>query len=223
MKNLFILVVIVFNSLSVYCSDIYSIDSTHRSISVLQADSMIQANTGNPDFVILDVRTPGEVANGYIANSININYYDSNFAAQLDALDHNKVYLIHCQSGGRSAQVYNMMISKHFVEFYNMLGGMNAWIAAGLPVVTVTDIAFTELPKNLFSVYPNPMTDFSSINCSEQGLLEIYNSEGRKICAYQFDEPIQIRFDKGNLKPGIYFANFRNSTNESSYIKIIVQ
>ena len=35
-------------------------NSVFQHLSVTQCDSLIQANVNNPDFVLLDVRTPGE-------------------------------------------------------------------------------------------------------------------------------------------------------------------
>lgn len=209
-------------SYSVFSTNVLQTDTTHRNISVAQADSLIQANTGNPDFVILDVRTPSEVANGIIANSININFYDPNFSSLLDALDHNKLYLVHCQSGGRSAQAYNMMITKHFVEFYNMLGGMNAWVAAGYPVVTVTDLAEQENKNSVFSIFPNPLTNAGNIISSNNGTIEIYNSVGSKIESFPIESDSPIPLNANNLSAGIYIATFRNSSNEATFVRFLV-
>lgn len=105
--------------------------------SVYQSDSLIQANTANPDFVIMDVRTSGPYYAAHLLGAINRNYYASNFDDLIDALPRHKLYLVHCQSGGRSFNTYNLMVGMNFTKVVNMLGGMNAWNAASLPTTTV--------------------------------------------------------------------------------------
>ncbi len=83
-----------------------------------------------PDVVILDVRTPQEVAQGAIEGAININLYDQDFDQKIEQLDKNKTYLVYCRSGRRSVTASNKMIAKGFTKVYNLLGGYNAWSAA---------------------------------------------------------------------------------------------
>ena len=65
-------------------------------LTVTESNAMIQANIGNPDFVLLDIRTPEERAISYIGeDSILINFYDEDFAAQLQSLDRCKTYLLY--------------------------------------------------------------------------------------------------------------------------------
>ena len=91
---------------------------------------------GDPDFVILDVRTSGEYAGGHIDGAVNIDYYDPGFESLIDALDRTKTYLVHCQSGNRSASGAAVMAGLGFAEVYEIDGGITAWIDAGQPVVT---------------------------------------------------------------------------------------
>ena len=65
-------------------------------LTVTESNAMIQANIGNPDFVLLDIRTPEERAISYIGeDSILINFYDEDFAAQVEQLDRCKAYLLY--------------------------------------------------------------------------------------------------------------------------------
>ena len=65
-------------------------------LTVNQCNDMIQANIDNPDFVLLDIRTPEERAISYIGeDSILINFYDEDFAAQVEQLDRCKTYLLY--------------------------------------------------------------------------------------------------------------------------------
>jgi rhodanese-related sulfurtransferase len=89
---------------------------------------------GNPDFIILDVRTPEEFATGHIAGAVNLDYHSENFNEAVNLLNKNKSYLVYCQKGTRSGYTIDMMAVLHFGEVFNMLGGIEAWQAAGLPV-----------------------------------------------------------------------------------------
>ena len=104
-----------------------------ENITPQEAFTLIQDNQDNPDFVILDVRTPEEFADGHIENAINLDYYSETFRDELNKLDKNKKYLIYCRSGNRSGKTLNIMERLNFREVYNMLGGIIQWEAEGLP------------------------------------------------------------------------------------------
>jgi rhodanese-related sulfurtransferase len=106
------------------------------SLAPAEAYKLIQANTGNPSFVILDLRTPAEVAAaGKIANSILLDYNAGVFDSQVGHLNLSLRYVIYCKSGIRSGKALITMKDLNFKEVYEIAGGTNAWIAAGLPVV----------------------------------------------------------------------------------------
>ena len=49
--------------------------ATILDVSPAEAYDMVQTQAGNPDFVILDVRTPSEYSAERIENAINIDFY----------------------------------------------------------------------------------------------------------------------------------------------------
>ena len=80
------------------------------------------------DAVILDVRTPEEVEEGYIASSKHIDIYKGQgFVEELEKLDKNKNYYIYCRSGNRIAQACQIMDKMGFQNTYNLVGGMMEW------------------------------------------------------------------------------------------------
>jgi rhodanese-related sulfurtransferase len=109
--------------------------SVSENITPRAAFDLIQANIDNPDFVILDVRTPGEFSAERLENAINLNYDSDTFRNDLGNLDKNKVYLIYCQTGRRSGSALNIMQGLNFIEVYNMSGGIVRWKAGGLPTI----------------------------------------------------------------------------------------
>lgn len=102
-------------------------------LTVQEADTMIAAHQGDPDFVVFDVRTPGEFAAGHLEDAVNLDYNSGTFAADVGALDKSKTYLVHCQAGSRSAMATDDMVGMGFVEVYDMVDGFAGWVAAGLP------------------------------------------------------------------------------------------
>jgi rhodanese-related sulfurtransferase len=108
---------------------------TIKDITAQEAFDLIQDNRNDPDFVILDVRTAAEFAEGHIENAENIDFYAATFRDELDNLDKSQTYLIYCQSGNRSGQARDIMAELDFEEVYNVLGGILDWQAEGLPTV----------------------------------------------------------------------------------------
>jgi rhodanese-related sulfurtransferase len=128
-------------------------ENTYKRFTALQCDSIIKANETNPNFVILDVRTPGEWNAGHINGSINRSTGLIDFTAQLDALPKQKIFLMHCQSGNRSAGAFAKMKELEFAEVYEMIGGLNSWRNNGLPTTTLVEpklmlVSYDELSGN---------------------------------------------------------------------------
>ncbi|MFC1938238.1 rhodanese-like domain-containing protein [Chloroflexota bacterium] len=95
-----------------------------ENITPREAFTLIQDNEDNPDFAIIDVRTPEEFAEGHVEDAIIIDFYSESFRRELDTLDKNKTYLIYCQSGNRSGKALKIMVELGFKEVYNMSGGI---------------------------------------------------------------------------------------------------
>jgi len=84
--------------------------------------------------VVLDIRTPEEFNEVRLAGAVNVDYYDADFADQLDALDKNDPYVMYCRSGNRSSDAVKAMKELGFVEVYEIDGGIVNWYDSGFPV-----------------------------------------------------------------------------------------
>jgi len=102
-----------------------------EAITTPEALALIENNRNNREFVIIDVRTPEEFAEGFIENAVNIDFYSATFRDDLDKLDKDKTYLIYCRTGRRSGLAIPMMQELNFMEVYDMLGGITRWTAEG--------------------------------------------------------------------------------------------
>ena len=159
-------------------------NNIYSTITALQADSLIKANSSNPDFIIIDVRTSSEFNNGRISNNaINIDYNGADFNNQISALDKTKLYLIYCGSGTRSGGALIKMEALQFQTVYNLQYGVSGWKTAGLPLVTgATGIEHFSDKNRFFNIYPNPATNYIYIEqinpSSELTELIIYTIKG---------------------------------------------
>jgi rhodanese-related sulfurtransferase len=103
--------------------------------TVKPADLNAELGTETKPF-ILDVRTADEVAaDGYIEGSVNIPITE--LSARIAELPADKAAPIValCKSGHRGAMAMAYLQSLGYTNVRNLGGGMNAWIAADLPVV----------------------------------------------------------------------------------------
>ena len=106
-----------------------------EDISARTAGALIQENRSNPDFVILDIRTPGEFDAGHIAGSRNIDFYAQSFASEFRGLDPEKTYLIYCRSGNRSRQLMGAVEKMPFKKVFHMRNGIVDWVGQGFKLV----------------------------------------------------------------------------------------
>jgi rhodanese-related sulfurtransferase len=119
---------------TVYAAESRSETQLIKDVTPQEAYSLIQQNKANPNFVILDVRTPREFAGGHIEGAINLDYNAPTFKDDLNGLDKTKMYLVYCRTSRRSRGAFDMMKALEFQEVYHMLGGIVHWTSEGLPM-----------------------------------------------------------------------------------------
>ena len=102
--------------------------------SVQDAYDFLKTNKDNGQVIALDIRTPGEYAEGHIAGSVHISYLADDFKKRLSSLDKSKTYLLFCKSGRVAPKVIKKMKKLGFKEAHRITGGMKEWKARNLPV-----------------------------------------------------------------------------------------
>ena len=102
-----------------------------ETVEPTAAAEIIETDQGE---VVLDIRTPEEYDQGIIEGAINIDFYDDDFAVQLDALDKDAHYVVYCNSGNRSGQANSIFEDLGFTDVTEIAGGITAWYSEGLPV-----------------------------------------------------------------------------------------
>ena len=106
--------------------------STGKAVSPKVFSEQIKA-TKYP--VVLDVRTPDEFAEGYIANAVNLDFYKPDFQSQVARLNKEQTYFVYCKAGGRSASAADIMRKEGFKNVVDLDGGITAWEKEKLPIV----------------------------------------------------------------------------------------
>ncbi|HLU84181.1 MAG TPA: thioredoxin domain-containing protein [Vicingaceae bacterium] len=139
--------------------------TTQEEVFIKNVDAATFKNlteTGNG--IILDVRTPEEIASGHIPNASIINIYDKDFEAKINLMQKDKEIYVYCKSGGRSGQAAELLQKNGFNKVYNLDGGIMAWEKNNFPLTEPSD---TE-DHNIKTV---SLADFKTMITTDQPVL----------------------------------------------------
>ena len=102
-----------------------------QRVSVLIAAEDLTANELS---LVLDVRTPREWADKHIENSLNIPL--NHLQDRIDEIPRDRRIAVHCAGGYRSSIAASILQQYGMTNQIELAGGLAAWEAAGLPVVS---------------------------------------------------------------------------------------
>ena len=111
-------------------------DSEPHRLSNAEAWELIRDHCGEEEFCLMDIRTPDEIAGGYIECSKFIDWLGGEFEALVDPLPRDHSYLIYCRRGNRTQEARDKMIEMGFQHVFDLRDGWNAWVADGYPWTT---------------------------------------------------------------------------------------
>lgn len=139
----------------------------------LSADAFEEKLSKSISAQLIDVRTPGEYAEGHLKGALNYDINSGNFEDRITKLDKTKPVFVYCLSGGRSAQAADLLAETGFPEVYNMEGGIMKWYAGNKPIedgeVSQDESGMTK-------------SDFNAIINSQELVLVDYNAKWCKPC-----------------------------------------
>ncbi|MCU1261079.1 MAG: fold metallo-hydrolase, partial [Bryobacterales bacterium] len=102
------------------------------SIPQITVQDFVELWRHEPDRIaVLDVRELGELTSGAIAKSLCIPL--GKLKSRTAELDRGKLLVVHCKGGYRSSIAASMLRRAGFRDIANLIGGFDAWKAAGLP------------------------------------------------------------------------------------------
>ena len=89
----------------------------------LGVDEFLHELHNSKNAILVDVRTRKELAEGQMNGAIHLDFFDSNFQAQINRLDKDKHYFVYCRSGRRSLHACRAMQNIGIENTMNLKGG----------------------------------------------------------------------------------------------------
>lgn len=123
MKNILLNILAFVTALSFIGCAADTKTTTYISISASEAKALMDSET---DYVILDVRTEKEFADGHIPNAILIPDYEIEERAENELTDKKQLILVYCRSGRRSKTAAEKLASLGYSNVKEF-GGMIDW------------------------------------------------------------------------------------------------
>jgi len=206
MRLFFITILSLFLGLNTFAQS-----SLYKTITSLQADTLIRNHLHTNDFAIIDLRTSGEFQGEKIDKSRNIDVLTTGFNDSIDKLDRNKVYLVYCATGSRIPSAVSKFQSKNFKTVYSLAGGITSWKREGFSTVKGGASGMDpNLINNLnVKIYPNPVVDLSTLEISGfvegEIKIEILNALGSLVLSQKMVPGRAITLNGRDLSPGLYF------------------
>ncbi len=132
------LLLVVLLSVLVACAKLTSVpvgDIPVETEAALEADlspETVESLWRDSAITIIDVREDSEFKAGHIPGALWIPLGE--LPQRLDEIPTDGPVVTVCRSGNRSAQALRLLQNQGFENAHNMLGGMNAWSAAGYEI-----------------------------------------------------------------------------------------
>jgi len=100
----------------------------------IQSSPYLIERVKNNDWMLIDVRSPEEFAEGHIPGAVNMPYDAiDDFINELEG-NKDKPIIVYCRSGRRAKLAMKVLEALEFSEVMHLEGDMLGWSAAGLPV-----------------------------------------------------------------------------------------
>lgn len=107
----------------------------YPNLSPAETRDLLAKRSGDPGFVLLDVRTRKEFDADRIAGAVIVDYRSPSFRDEIAKLDRGKSYLVYCRTGNRTNGAVKVMRELGFRNVYVFPGGITKWKEAGFPTV----------------------------------------------------------------------------------------
>ena len=121
MKRIFALITVL---LLVGCSG--GDDTAALSYTQITVDEAVEMMSQESGYIILDVRTAAEYAEGHIPNAINYANEDIGESAEEILPDKEQLILVYCRSGRRSKEASQKLVDLGYSNVYEF-GGIIDW------------------------------------------------------------------------------------------------
>nr|WP_207145013.1 rhd_2599 family sulfurtransferase [Allochromatium vinosum] len=94
---------------------------------------MSQRLADTEDVLLVDIRTPAEIAQGMIPDALQLPMHL--IPLKMGEIPKDRDVVIYCRSGARSYQACAYLMQQGYNRVLNLRGGIIAWARHGLPIV----------------------------------------------------------------------------------------
>ncbi len=101
-------------------------------INEIDSESLQQRIASGEDILLVDVRTPAEIAQGAIPDALHLPMHL--IPIRISELPKERDVVLYCRSGARSYQVCAYMMQQGYDRVLNLRGGIIAWARHGYPI-----------------------------------------------------------------------------------------
>lgn len=101
-------------------------------INEIDSESLQKRIASGEDVLLVDIRTPAEIAQGAIPDSMQLPMHL--IPIRISELPKDRDVVLYCRSGARSYQACAYMMQQGYDRVLNLRGGIIAWARHGYPI-----------------------------------------------------------------------------------------
>jgi rhodanese-related sulfurtransferase len=101
-------------------------------INEIDSESLHGRIASGEDVLLVDIRTPAEVAQGAIPDAMQLPMHL--IPIRISELPKDRDVVLYCRSGARSYQACAYMMQQGYERVLNLRGGIIAWARHGYPI-----------------------------------------------------------------------------------------
>lgn len=109
---------------------------TDNVVNEIDSESLHRRLADGEGLMLLDIRTPAEIAHGAIPDAIPLPMHL--LPLRLNELPRNRDLVFYCRSGARSFQACDYMMQQGWTNVLNLRGGIVAWARYGFTISVPT-------------------------------------------------------------------------------------
>ncbi|BCU07880.1 rhd_2599 family sulfurtransferase [Allochromatium tepidum] len=106
-------------------------------VNEIDSESLSRRLTDTEDVLLVDIRTPAEIAQGMIPDALLLPMHL--IPIRISEIPKDRDVVIYCRSGARSYQACAYLMQQGYNRVLNLRGGIIAWARHGLPIVAPED------------------------------------------------------------------------------------
>ena len=144
----------------------------------ITAEDLNTALAENPDLIVIDARTPGEVESKGYMDASNLTFVPLEEFISMKAdwpTDLNAPIIVYCGSGHRSTIAMSILWSYGYTDVKSLKNGFGGWVAGGFPAIGVPEPVVEEPAApdldTAFNTFLANMTGYNAVGLDDFNLM----------------------------------------------------